>query len=227
MDKATFDPTPRTKLARVSERGSYDRELIYGILDEGLVCHVGFIVEEQPYVIPMNYARRGDELILHGAGESRLLTRLGEGAPTCVTVTLLDGLVLARSALHHSVNFRSVVVVGTAEPIHDPEDKKNALRCLVEQVIPGRAKDARPPSEAEIEATTVLKIPIKEASAKTRSGPPSDAARDMHLPVWSGVIPLQTTAIEPEPDPTMEPGIDVPRYATDYRRPVRSKSSED
>jgi hypothetical protein len=135
-------------------------------------------------------------------------------------------LVLARSALHHSVNFRSVVVLGKAEPVHDPEDKKDALRCLVEQVIPGRAKDARPPSEAEVAATTVLKIPIKEASAKTRSGPPSDAAGDMHLPVWSGVIPLQTAAIEPEPDPTMEPGIDVPRYVTNYRRPVRSKSSE-
>jgi hypothetical protein len=223
MDKVAFDPTPRTTVERVPERASYDRDLIYSILDEGLVCQVGFVVDEQPYVIPMNYARRGDELILHGSGASRLLKRLGDGAPTCVTVTLLDGLVLARSALHHAVNFRSVVVLGIAEPIRDPEDKKDALRCLVEHVVPGRAKDARPPSEGEVAATTVLKIPIKEASAKTRSGPPSDAEADMHLPVWTGVLPLRTIAIEPEPDTTMAPGIDVPRYVTDYRRPGEPK----
>jgi nitroimidazol reductase NimA-like FMN-containing flavoprotein (pyridoxamine 5'-phosphate oxidase superfamily) len=223
MDKAAFDPTPRTTLQRVPERASYDRDLIYSILDEGLVCHVGFVVDNQPYVIPMNYARRGDELILHGSAASRLLKRLREGAPACVTVTLLDGLVLARSALHHSVNFRSVVVLGTAESIRDPEDKKDALRCLVEHVIPGRAKDARPPGDSEVTATTVLKIPIQEASAKTRSGPPSDAEADMHLPVWTGVIPLRAVATEPEPDPTMAPEIDVPRYVTDYRRPTGLK----
>ena len=223
MNKSAFDPTPRTTLQRVPERASYNRDLIYRILDEGLVCHVGFVVESQPYVIPMNYARRGDELILHGSGASRLLKRLREGAPACVTVTLLDGLVLARSALHHSVNFRSVVVLGTAASIRDPEDKKDALRYLVEHVIPGRAKDARPPSDSEVTATTVLKIPIKEASAKTRSGPPSDAEADMHLPVWTGVIPLRTVAMEPEPDTTMEPGIDMPQYVSDYRRPAGPK----
>jgi nitroimidazol reductase NimA-like FMN-containing flavoprotein (pyridoxamine 5'-phosphate oxidase superfamily) len=223
MDKAAFDPTPRTTVRRVPGRASYDRDVIYRILDEGLVCQVGFVVEEQPYVIPMSYARRGNELILHGSGESRLLKSLGEGSPTCVTVTLLDGLVLARSALHHSVNYRSVVVLGVAQPIHDPEEKRDALRCLVEHAVPGRAKDARPPSEEEVAATTVLKIPIKEASAKTRSGPPSDAEADMHLPVWAGVLPFRTVAIEPEPDATMMPGIDVPRYVTDYRRPGGSK----
>lgn len=223
MDNAAFEPTPRTTLLRVPERASYDRDLIYSILDEGLVCHVGIVVENQPYVIPMNYARRGDELILHGSAASRLLKRLREGAPACVTVTLLDGLVLARSALHHSVNFRSVVVLGTAESIRDPEDKKDALRYLVEHVIPGRAKDARPPSDSEVAATAVLKIPIQEASAKTRSGPPSDAEADMHLPVWSGVIPLRVVATEPEADPTMAPEIDVPRYVTDYRRPTGRK----
>jgi nitroimidazol reductase NimA-like FMN-containing flavoprotein (pyridoxamine 5'-phosphate oxidase superfamily) len=218
MDKAAFKPTPRTTVERAPERASYDRELIYGILDEGLVCHVGFVVEGRPYVIPMNYARRGDALILHGSGASRLMTRLGEGAPTCVTVTLLDGLVLARSALHHSVNYRSVVVLGVAQTIHDAEEKKDALRCLVEHVVPGRSEDARPPSQEEVAATTVLRIPIKEASAKSRSGPPSDAEADMNLPVWAGVLPLRTVAMEPEPDATMGPGIDVPQYVTDYRR---------
>jgi nitroimidazol reductase NimA-like FMN-containing flavoprotein (pyridoxamine 5'-phosphate oxidase superfamily) len=218
MDKAAFKPTPRTTVERVPERASYDRELIYGILDEGLVCHVGFVVEGRPCVIPMNYARRGDALILHGSGASRLLKRLGEGAPCCVTVTMLDGLVLARSALHHSVNYRSVVVLGVAEPILDPEEKKDALECLVEHVVPGRGEDARPPSREEVAATTVLRIPIEEVSAKTRSGPPSDAEADMHLPVWAGVLPLRTVAMEPEPDETMAPGIDVPQYVTDYRR---------
>jgi nitroimidazol reductase NimA-like FMN-containing flavoprotein (pyridoxamine 5'-phosphate oxidase superfamily) len=214
-----IDRTPRTTLQCVPGRASYDRTLIYSILDEGLVCHVGLAVEGQPFVIPMSYARKGNCLILHGSVASRLLKRLSEGAPTCVTVSLLDGLVLARSAMHHSVNYRSVMVFGVARLIEDPEKKREALRLLVEHNVPGRAKDIRPPTEAELAATIVVEIPIEEASAKTRSGPPRDAEADMYLPVWTGVLPLQITALEPEPDPMMSLGVDMPRYASDYRRP--------
>jgi nitroimidazol reductase NimA-like FMN-containing flavoprotein (pyridoxamine 5'-phosphate oxidase superfamily) len=223
MADTPIDQTPRTTLQRVPERASYDRDLIYGILDEGLVCHVGLAVEGQPYVIPMSYARRGDHLILHGSSASRLLTQLSEGAPTCVTVTLLDGLVLARSATHHSVNYRSVMVFGFARTIRDPEKKREALRFLVEHTVPGRASDVRPPNNAELAATIVVELPIKEASAKTRSGPPQDAEADMHLLAWTGVLPLRTTTLEPEPDPTMAPGTDVPRYVSGYRRPSETK----
>ena len=219
MTDTPIDSTPRTTLRRVPERGSYDRDLIYRILDEGLVCHVGLVVKGQPYVVPMNYARRGDHLILHGSIASRLLTDLSEGAPTCVTVTLLDGLVLARSATHHSVNYRSVMVLGIAQPIRDPEKKRGALTFLLEYIVPGRVKDVRPPNDAELDATIVLELPIKEASAKTRSGPPQDAEADLQLPAWTGVLPLRTTTLAPEPDPTMAPGIDVPRYVSGYRRP--------
>ena len=214
-----LEKTERSRLRRLPERGAYQREAIYRILDEGIICHVGFNVEGHPFVIPTNYARVGDKLIIHGAVASRMLKHLAAGFEACVTVTLLDGLVLARSAFHHSINYRSVVLFGTATPIREPEAKRKALDKFVEHLVPGRTQDARGPSDKELKATEVLEIPIEEGSAKIRKGPPSDDDEDLGLPIWAGVISLRPAAIKAEPAPDLSPGIEAPGYVTHYRRP--------
>lgn len=211
-------PTPRTKVRRLPARGSYDREVIYAILDEALVCHVGFVDDGQPIVIPTIHVRIGDRVYLHGSNASRMLARLREGVPACVTVTLLDGLVLARSAFHHSMNYRSVMILGRAQETKGREQKMEVFNRLVEHVVPGRWADARHPSEEEINATTLVSLPISEASAKIRSGPASDDEQDYSLPIWAGVIPLELRAVPPLADEKLASSIPMPDYVTAYRR---------
>jgi hypothetical protein len=216
------DPISRSERAtvrRVSKRGAYDRDTIHQILDAGVVCHVGFVDGGQPYVIPMAYARQGDRLLLHGSVLSRLMRTLAGGVPVCATVTHLDALVLARSWFHHSMNYRSVVVLGTARAITDDDEKMAALAALVEHLVPGRAAGSRAPTDKELAATDVLALPIDEASAKIRSGPPSDPAEDLALDVWAGVVPLVLEAGEPIPSPDLRPGIPVPDHAHRSGRP--------
>lgn len=213
-----FEKTERTTLKRLPARGVYDRKLVYSILDEGLICHVGFAVEERPFVIPTGYARNKDQLYIHGSQASRMLRTLKGGIDVCLTVTLLDGLVLARSAFHHSMNYRSVVVFGRATTVDDPMDKVAALVAFSEHVIPGRWNDVREPTEQELKATTVLSLPLEEVSAKVRTGPPLDDEDDYELPIWAGVIPLQLGAQAPIPDPRLEVSIEPPGYTTAYKR---------
>ncbi|HMJ25959.1 MAG TPA: pyridoxamine 5'-phosphate oxidase family protein [Pyrinomonadaceae bacterium] len=210
--------TPRTTLKRVPTRGSYDRETIEAILDEGFICHVGFVSDGKPFVIPTGYARVGDRLIIHGSQASRMLRTLGQGIDVCVTVTLVDGLVLARSAFHHSMNYRSVVVFGRATVVEGPDDKIAALRALSEHMIPGRWDDVRGPSEQEMKQTTVLSLPLTEASAKVRTGPPLDDEEDYDLPVWTGVIPLRMVAGEPFDDERIPAKSEIPKYVVEYSR---------
>jgi len=216
MEKLT--QTARTTLKRLPQRGAFDRESINQILDEGFICHVGFAVDGQPYVIPTGYARAGDRLFIHGSQASRMLRTLGQGIDVCLTVTLIDGLVLARSAFHHSMNYRSVVVFGRATVVDEREEKLSALRALSDHMIPGRWDDVRKPSERELQLTTVLSLPLDEASAKVRTGPPLDDEEDYELPVWAGVIPLRMVANAPHPDPRLPVEIDPPPYALDYSR---------
>jgi len=216
-------PTPRTKVRRLSARGSYDRDVIHAILDEALVCHVGFVDEDQPVVIPTIHVRIGDRVYLHGSNASRMLVRLREGVPACVTVTLLDGLVLARSAFHHSMNYRSVVIFGRAEETKGREKKMEVFEKLVEHVVPGRWADARRPSDEEINATTLVSLPITEVSAKIRCGPASDDEQDYSLPIWAGVIPLELRAAPPLADEKLPTSILTPDYITAYRRPKTIK----
>ena len=211
-------PTPRTTVRRLPKRGHYDPETIAAILDEGLLCHVGFVVDGQPFVIPTLYARRGDRLYVHGSAVSRMLRTLAGGVPVCVTVTLVDGVVLARSVFNHSMNYRSVVVLGTATVV-EGEEKRAALETIAEHVVPGRWKEARPPNETELKATLVLSIPLDEASAKVRTGPPVDEDEDYALPHWAGVLPLMLAAGSPVPDPRLLPGIAVPPSVSGWRRP--------
>ena len=210
--------TERTQLRRLPARGSHEPETIHAILDAGLLAHVGFCVEGQPFVIPTLYGREGEKLYLHGSAASRMLRQLDSGVPACVNVALVDGLVLARSAFHHSMNYRSVVAFGTARKIQDAGRKAEALRIISEHVIAGRWGDARTPSEKELNATAVLEFLIEEASAKIRTGPPLDDEEDYALPVWAGVLPLRTTAAEPVPAPRLEDGTAVPGYITSWRR---------
>lgn len=214
----SFTKTDRTTLKRLPKRGVYERELVYQILDEGFICHVGFVVEQQPFVIPTGYARLEDELFIHGSQASRMLRTLKAGVDVCVTVTLVDGLVLARSAFHHSLNYRSVVVFGNAKPVEDEERKMAALKAFSEHVIKGRWDDVRWPTEQEMKATTVLALPLTEASAKVRTGPPLDDEEDYELSVWAGVVPLTLSAGEPIADPRLPKGIATPEYAIKYRR---------
>ncbi len=213
-----FAQTERTTLKRLPKRAVYDRELVYRILDEGFICHVGFVNEAQPFVIPTGYARAGDKLYIHGSQASRMLRTLGKGIDVCMTVTLVDGLVLARSAFHQSMNYRSVVVFGQATVIEDRTEKLDALRALFEHMIPGRWEDVRPPSEQELNATSVLALPLAEASAKVRTGPPIDDEEDYELAIWAGVIPLRLVAGEPVADPRLPHDIAPPSYATKYTR---------
>ena len=202
--------TNRTEVKRRPDRADYRPQSIEAILDEGFVAHVGFAVDGQPYVIPMVYARDAQTLYLHGSPASRMLRGLRRGIPVCVTVTLLDGLVLARSAFHHSVNYRSVVVLGSAVEVTGPAEKRAALAALVEGIAPGRSAEARPPSEKELDATLVLALPLSEASAKVRSGPPIDDESDYPLPVWAGEIPFRLVAGPPVPDPRKRPRAPLP-----------------
>jgi uncharacterized protein len=211
-------PTTRTRVVREADRGVYDRETIYRILDEGFICHVGFVVDEQPFVIPTSYGRSGDTLYIHGSAASRMLRNLDKGIPVCITVTLLDGLVLARSIFNHSMNYRSVVVLGTATLVEDSAEKLEALRRLSEHILPGRWADSRQPNERELKATFALRVPITEFSAKVRQGPPIDDEEDYAFPTWAGVIPLATVARPPIPDARGAAGIGVPSYASAYSR---------
>lgn len=219
-----FEPTARTTLRRLPKRASYERETVYNILDEGFVCHVGFVSEGRPVVIPTGYGRQGDQLYIHGSAASRMLRTLREGVDVCVTVTLVDGLVLARSSFHHSMNYRSVVVFGRARLVEDEDEKMEALRVFADHVMRGRWEDARLPNPGELRATTVLALPLEEASAKIRTGPPIDDEEDYDLPVWAGVLPLRLLAGEPIPDPRLAEGIEQPPYVLDYRRPQDDNS---
>src|SRR5688572_9200717 len=210
--------TDRTTVKRLPKRGHYDRETINAILDEGFICHVGFVVDGQPYVIPTGYARVGDDVYIHGSSASRMLRNLSEGVNVCVTVTLIDGLVLARSAFHHSMNYRSVVILGIAELVTDADEKNNALEALTEHIVPGRWVDVRWPTELELKATTVLKLAVDEASAKIRTGNPVDDEEDYAMNVWAGVLPLTTATGEPVADERLDPSIAVPEYITKYTR---------
>jgi uncharacterized protein len=202
-----YNKTPRVRVRRRSGRGQYDRATIDAILDEGLVGHVGIAMDDQPYVIPVLYARAGNQIYLHGSPLSRLVSNLADGVPMCLTVTLLDGLVLARSAFHHSMNYRSVVLLGEGHPLRDRAEKLEALNVLVERMAPGRTDDARGPSAKELRATEVVVLPIDEASAKIRTGPPADAAADYELPVWAGVVPMELRAGAPVPDERCSVGV--------------------
>jgi nitroimidazol reductase NimA-like FMN-containing flavoprotein (pyridoxamine 5'-phosphate oxidase superfamily) len=213
-----FPQTERTTLKRLPKRGAYDRQLVYGILDEGFVCHVGFTVEGQPFVIPTGYARVDEQLFIHGSQVSRMLRTHSSGIDVCVAVTLVDGLVLARSAFHHSINYRSVVMFGRAGIVDDREAKLAALFAFSEQVIPGRWNDVREPTEQELKATTVLALPLVEVSAKVRTGPPIDDEEDYALNVWAGVLPLKIAAGAPLSDPRLPETIEPPPYTLKYSR---------
>lgn len=213
-----FTPTERTQVKRLPKRGKYDHETVYSILDSGFVCHVGFNADGQPYVIPTNYGRSGDTLYLHGSAASRMLRTLSEGVPVCVTVTHVDGLVLARSAFHHSVNYRSVVILGTAQLVEDPAEKMEALRIFTEHVMKGRWDDVRQPTEQELKGTTVLSLPLEEVSAKVRTGGPIDDEADYALPVWAGVLPLETVPKAPLPDARLKTDTPIPAYLKNYSR---------
>jgi uncharacterized protein len=213
-----YVPTPRTRLVREADRAVYDREAAYRILDEGFLCHVGFVADGQPFVIPTSYGRKDDSLYIHGSAASRMLRQLKESVPVCVTVTLLDGLVLARSIFNHSMNYRSVVILGKAALVDDPTEKIEALRLLSEHIIPGRWAESRQPNERELKATSVLRLPIEEFSAKVRSGPVVDDEADYSFPTWAGVVPLTTVAGTPIDDSRMLPGQRVPEYARNYSR---------
>ena len=210
--------TQRTTLKRLPKRGSHEREIINQILDEGFICHVGFAVDGQPFVIPTGYVRADDKLIIHGSQASRMLRTLKTGIDLCVTVTLIDGLVLARSAFHHSMNYRSVVIFGRASLIEEREAKLAALFALSEHMIPGRWEEVREPSESELQQTTVLSLPIDEASAKIRTGPPLDDEEDYAMKVWAGVLPLRLAIAEPIADPRLPSDIKVPNYVETYKR---------
>jgi uncharacterized protein len=216
-------PTQRTRVRRLPDRGKYDAETVFAILDEGLVCHVGFAIDGQPFVIPTLYARQDDLLYIHGSAASRMLRKLSGGARVCVTVTLVDGLVLARSAFNHSMNYRSVVILGQATPIEAPEEKLKALESFSEHIVPGRWKDVRQPNESELKATTVLAVPLEEVSAKVRTGEPHDDETDYALPIWAGVLPLPIVPGRPIPDPRLLPGLEIPPYLLPYSRDGRGR----
>lgn len=222
-----FSVTRRTTLKRLPSRAQYEREAVYRILDEGFVCHVGFVVEGKPVVIPTSYWRIEDTLYIHGSAASRMLRTLEEGVDVCVTVTLVDGLVLARSAFHHSINYRSVVVFGRATVVEDMQEKWDALRVFTDHIIPGRWEDIRQPNESELKATLVLALPLVELSAKVRTGPPKDDEEDYDLPVWAGEIPLQMISGAAVSDPRLRAGIEPPAYAQNYARPTSRAENSD
>lgn len=210
--------TPRTQVSRFPKRGAYDRATIDAILDEALVGHLAFTAEDgQPYAIPTLQARVGDEVWVHGSAASRTLRAVGGGIPACLTVTLIDGIVLARAIFNHSVNYRSVIVLGEARAVSDAEEKLAALEAFAERIAPGRWGDARPPTPQELKATSILALPLDEASAKVRTGPPADDEKDRALDVWAGVVPMRLVRDEPVADPDLREGIGVPGYLRDGR----------
>ncbi len=215
-------PTPRTRVVREPQRAVYDRDVVNQILDEAFVCHVGFVAssDAQPYVIPTSYGRDGDVLYIHGSAASRMLRHLDKGVPVCITITLVDGLVLARSVFNHSMNYRSVVILGTATLVDDPVEKLAALRAISEHILPHRWDDSRPPNEKELKATSVLRLPINEFSAKVRVGPPEDDEEDYSFPTWAGVVPLKMTSGTPIPDDGCKQYL--PAYLKNYSRAIGS-----
>ena len=218
MDADLYQRTERTRVRRLPERAAYDRATVHAILDEGFLCHVGFVAGGHPYVIPTGYARVGETVYLHGSTGSRLGLR--PGMDVCVTVTLLDGLVLARSAFHHSMNYRSVMVLGRTRAVRDPEEKDAALRALVEHIVPGRTDEVRGADRQELAATAVLALPLDEVSAKVRTGPPKDDDPDYDLPIWAGVLPLALTPGDPVPDPLLNPPVPAPEHVVAWTRPA-------
>ena len=218
MDADHYQRSERTRVRRLPERAAYDRATVHAILDEGFICHVGFVVDGQPYVVPTGYARIGETIYLHGSTGSRLGLR--PGMDVCVTVTLLDGLVLARSAFHHSMNYRSVMAIGRTRPVTDPAQKDAALRALVDHIVPGRSGAVRGNDRRELAATAVLALPLDEVSAKVRTGPPIDDEHDYALPIWGGVLPLRQVAGPPVPDDRLDPALAVPDHVAGWRRPA-------
>ena len=213
-----FTPTERTALKRLPTRGEYDRDAVFEILDEAFICQVGFIVDGKPVVIPTSYGRVADDLYIHGSAASRMLRSLEQGIDVCVSVTLIDGLVLARSAFHHSINYRSIVIFGKANVVDDSNEKTRALQAFTEHVVPGRWEEVRQPDENELKATLVLKLPLTEVSAKVRTGPPIDDEDDYNLAVWAGVVPLRLIADAPVIDDRVPTGIEAPEYVREYSR---------
>ena len=216
MDADRYQQTERTRLRRLPERAAYDRATVHAILDEGFLCHVGFVTGGQPYVIPTGYARVGETIYLHGSTGSRLGLR--PGMDVCVTVTLLDGLVLARSAFHHSMNYRSVMALGRTRAVRDPEEKEAVLRALVEHIVPGRSDQVRGADRRELASTAVLALPLDEVSAKVRTGPPKDDDPDYDLPIWAGVLPLALSPGAPVPDPVLDPAVPPPAHVVSWAR---------
>ncbi len=214
----SFEKTSRNTVKRMPARGQYDSEIIYPIIDSALICHVGFVQDGQPFVIPTIHARQGDSIFLHGAKASRMLKHIASGEPVCITVTHVDGLVLARSVFHHSMNYRSATVFGRGQLIEDEAEKMAALAVITEHLMPGRWDDARQPTPLEMNATTVVEVFIESASAKMRNGPPSDDEEDYALPVWAGVLPLKLSPQAPVPDEEMNSEVPMPGYVRDYRR---------
>jgi nitroimidazol reductase NimA-like FMN-containing flavoprotein (pyridoxamine 5'-phosphate oxidase superfamily) len=214
----TYQQTERTRVYRKRGRGSYDRDLVHSILDEALTCHVGFVQDGQPYVTPTIHAREGETIYLHGANANRTFRVLADGAPCCLTATLIDELVLARSAQHHSMNYRSAVVFGTAREVTDTEEKRRGLRAVIEHVVPGRSDEIRGPNETELRSTKVLAMAIEEASAKVRTGPPADDEADVELPYWAGTLPLTQGTGEPIPAPELDGDLLVPEHVTRWKR---------
>jgi uncharacterized protein len=213
-----FEPTSNTALRRLPERGSFDRATVYSILDEGFVCHVGFAVEGRPFVIPTSYVRIDDTLFIHGSAASRMVRSLSEGIPVCVTVTLIDGLVLARSAFHHSINYRSVVILGVANAVTSSDQKLTALHAFTEHIIPGRWAHVREPNDQELKATSVLSVPLDEVSAKIRTGGPKDDDEDYAIPVWAGELPLRLSPGTPLADARARAELALPDYVLSYDR---------
>jgi nitroimidazol reductase NimA-like FMN-containing flavoprotein (pyridoxamine 5'-phosphate oxidase superfamily) len=220
-----FPVTERTRIKRLPKRAVYDCDRVYEILDEGLVCHVGFVTNGQPFVIPTAYGRSGDQLYIHGSAASRMLNTVKDGIDVCVTVTLVDALVLARSAFHHSMNYRSVVVFGRVRVITDENEKRAALRVITDHIVPGRWNDVRGPTVQELKATLVLALEISEASAKVRTGPPIDDEEDYSLPIWGGVLPLRTIYEAPIGDGRLLENVQPPDYVLNYRRPGNTTES--
>jgi nitroimidazol reductase NimA-like FMN-containing flavoprotein (pyridoxamine 5'-phosphate oxidase superfamily) len=220
-----FKPTERTTVKRLPKRGNYERETVNQILDEGFVCHVGFVVDGRPVVIPTGYGRLNDQLYIHGSAASRMLKTLRANLDVCVTVTLVDALVLARSAFHHSMNYRSVVIFGTARVVEDEDEKMKALHVFTDHIMHKRWEESRQPTQNELRATMVLAVSLVEASAKIRTGPPVDDEEDYELPVWAGELPLRLATGEAVPDPRLRAGIELPQYVRDYRRPQADEES--
>ena len=213
-----FEPTTQNRIRRIPERGHYDKAVIYPIIDEALICHVGFVEDGVPYVIPTIHARSGDKLVFHGAKASRMMKQIASGATICVTFTLLDGLVLARSTFHHSMNYRSAVVFGRGRPLTDETEKMAALEVLTEHLAHGRWQDSRRPNAKELNATAMAELTIESASAKIRTGPPGDDEEDYALPIWAGILPIQQQYLPPIDDPKLNEGLTAPDYITNYKR---------